>query len=52
VNCLRDKPMTQLSIRWILSLNRLSQKWGQVQYGTSICAGGAGKPRSKESSSQ
>jgi hypothetical protein len=31
VNCLRDKPMTQLSIHWILSLNRLSQKWGQVQ---------------------
>jgi hypothetical protein len=23
--------MTQFSIRWILSLNRLSQKWGQVQ---------------------
>src|SRR5579863_4054436 len=23
--------MTQLSIHWILSLNRLSQKWGQVQ---------------------
>jgi hypothetical protein len=22
--------MTQFSIRWILSLNRLSQKWGQV----------------------
>jgi hypothetical protein len=23
--------MTQFSIHWILSLNRLSQKWGQVQ---------------------
>jgi hypothetical protein len=22
--------MTQFSIQWILSLNRLSQKWGQV----------------------
>ncbi|MFP5233386.1 MAG: hypothetical protein ACLGQX_12270, partial [Acidobacteriota bacterium] len=31
VNCLRDKPMTQFSIRWILSLIPLSQKWGQVQ---------------------
>jgi len=31
VNFLRDNPMTQFSIRWILSLNRLSQKWGQVQ---------------------
>ncbi len=31
VNCLRDNPMTQFSIRWILSLNRLSQKSGQVQ---------------------
>jgi hypothetical protein len=31
VNCLRDNPMTQFSIHWILSLNRLSQKWGQVQ---------------------
>jgi len=30
VNFLRDNPMTQFSIRWILSLNRLSQKWGQV----------------------
>jgi hypothetical protein len=24
--------MTQFSILWILSLNRLSQKWGQVQF--------------------
>jgi len=31
VNCLRDNPMTQFSIQWILSLNRLCQKWGQVQ---------------------
>jgi hypothetical protein len=31
LNCLRDKPMTLLSIHWISSLNRLSQKWGQVQ---------------------
>src|ERR1019366_3599047 len=31
VNCLRDNPMTQFSIHWILSLNRLCQKWGQVQ---------------------
>ncbi|MHB8304194.1 MAG: type ISP restriction/modification enzyme, partial [Acidobacteriaceae bacterium] len=30
VNCLRDTPMTQFSIHWILSLNRLCQKWGQV----------------------
>jgi hypothetical protein len=34
VNFLRDNPMTQFSIRWILSLNRLSQKWGQVQFDT------------------
>jgi len=31
LNCLRDKPMTQFSIHWVLSLNRLSQFWGQVQ---------------------
>jgi len=31
VNCLRDNPMTQFSIHWILSLNQLCQKWGQVQ---------------------
>jgi hypothetical protein len=24
--------MAQFSIRWILSLNRLSQKWGPVHY--------------------
>src|SRR5262245_7211547 len=30
VNCLRDNPMTQFSIQWNLSLNRLSQFWGQV----------------------
>jgi hypothetical protein len=35
VNCLRDKPMTQFSIHWILSLNRLSQKWRQDHI--SIC---------------
>jgi hypothetical protein len=27
--------MTQFSIQWILSLNRLSQKWGQVQFASS-----------------
>jgi len=32
VNCLRDNPMTQFSVQWILSLNRLSQNWGQVQF--------------------
>jgi hypothetical protein len=32
VNCLRDEPMTQFSIHWILSLKRLHQKWGQVLY--------------------
>jgi hypothetical protein len=32
LNCLRDKPMTLLSIHWISSLNRLSQKWGQVHF--------------------
>ncbi|MBK7928501.1 MAG: hypothetical protein IPJ98_13725 [Bryobacterales bacterium] len=26
--------MTQFSIRWVLSLNRLSQNWGQVQIAT------------------
>jgi hypothetical protein len=25
VNCLRDNPMTQFSIHWILSLNRVSK---------------------------
>ena len=30
VNCLRDNPMTQSSIHWILSLNQLSHFWGQV----------------------
>ena len=34
VNCLRDNPMTQFSFEWILSLNWLCQKWGQVQYQT------------------
>jgi len=32
VNCLRDIPMTQFSIPWILSLNHLSHFWGQVQF--------------------
>jgi hypothetical protein len=31
VNILLDNPMTQFSFGWILSLNWLSQKWGQVQ---------------------
>jgi hypothetical protein len=31
VNILLDNPMTQFSFRWILSLNWLCQKWGQVQ---------------------
>jgi hypothetical protein len=31
VNILLDNPMTQFSFEWILSLNCLSQKWGQVQ---------------------
>jgi hypothetical protein len=31
VNILLDNPMTQFSFEWILSLNRLCQKWGQVQ---------------------
>jgi hypothetical protein len=35
VNCLRDNPMTQFSIQWNLSLNRLSQNWGQVQFRSS-----------------
>jgi hypothetical protein len=30
VNILLDNPMTQFSFEWILSLNRLCQKWGQV----------------------
>jgi hypothetical protein len=30
VNILLDNPMTQFSFKWILSLNRLCQKWGQV----------------------
>ncbi|HYI94236.1 MAG TPA: anti-sigma factor, partial [Bryobacteraceae bacterium] len=36
VNFLRDNPMTQFSIRSILSLNHLFQKWGQVQYLTYV----------------
>jgi hypothetical protein len=28
---LLDNPMTQFSFEWILSLNWLCQKWGQVQ---------------------
>jgi hypothetical protein len=39
VNCLRDNPMTQFSIHWILSLNQLCQKWGQVQTGTMLAFG-------------
>ncbi len=31
VNILLDNPMTQFSFEWILSLNWLFQKWGQVQ---------------------
>src|ERR1019366_3763286 len=30
VNILLDNPMTQFSFGWILSLNWLCQKWGQV----------------------
>src|ERR1039457_1270851 len=30
VNILLDNPMTQFSFEWILSLNSLCQKWGQV----------------------
>jgi hypothetical protein len=32
VNILLDNPMTQFSFGWILSLNWLCQKWGQVHY--------------------
>jgi hypothetical protein len=32
VNILLDNPMTQFSFEWILSLNCLCQKWGQVHY--------------------
>jgi hypothetical protein len=32
VNCLRDNPMTQFSVQWILSLNHLSQNRGQVHF--------------------
>jgi hypothetical protein len=31
VNNLRDKPMTQFSFEWILSLNSPSQFWGPLQ---------------------
>jgi hypothetical protein len=31
LNFRRDNPMFASSIRWVLSLNSLSQKWGQVQ---------------------
>jgi hypothetical protein len=34
VNILLDNPMTQFSFEWILSLNWLCQKWGQVHYVT------------------
>jgi hypothetical protein len=33
VNCLRDNPMTQFSVRWILSLNYLFYFWGPLQIG-------------------
>jgi hypothetical protein len=36
VNILLDNPMTQFSFEWILSLNWLRQKWGQVQIATNI----------------
>src|SRR5579864_3449506 len=36
VNILLDNPMTQFSFEWILSLNWLSQKWGQVQAASMI----------------
>jgi hypothetical protein len=38
VNILLDNPMTQFSFEWILSLNWLCQKWGQVQLGTAARA--------------
>jgi hypothetical protein len=38
---LLDNPMTQFSFEWILSLNRLCQKWGQVQ-GEIGASGGMG----------
>src|SRR5271163_1971739 len=31
LNILLDNPMTQFSFEWILSLNWLCQKWGQLQ---------------------
>src|SRR5665213_838803 len=37
VNILLDNPMTQFSFGWILSLNRLCQKWGQVHSGVTAC---------------
>jgi predicted nucleic acid-binding protein len=36
VNILLDNPMTQFSFEWILSLNWLCQKWGQVHIATGI----------------
>jgi hypothetical protein len=36
VNILLDNPMTQFSFEWILSLNWLCQKWGQVQAASSV----------------
>ncbi len=39
VNCLRDNPMTQFSIQWILSLNRLSQNGDKSTFSPAVqCA--------------
>src|SRR5579864_7299587 len=42
VNILLDNPMTQFSFGWILSLNWLCQKWGQVQKDPMKLSGGWG----------
>jgi hypothetical protein len=39
VNILLDNPMTQFSFEWILSLNCLCQKWGQVHLVPHYCIG-------------
>jgi len=38
-NFRRDNTMARSSVRWVLSLNRLSQKWGRVQFSAGLTAG-------------
>jgi hypothetical protein len=44
VNCLRDNPITQFSVQWILSLNYLSQFWGPLQLHDNLNSGSLSLP--------